>query len=232
MTFTRVTRAAPEHERGRSEGDIVGRMYRPRLFRENDPSRLHDLIERYAFGTLIAVFPTGELEISHVPFVLDRDVGSHGRLRTHVARANPIWKASIAASAVTAVFAGPHGFVSANWYEHPEEQVPTWNYAVVHARGTPAELDREGLTSLLDDLASQYEGDDQDAWRASRLSTDFRDGLLRQIAGLSIEITELTGKFKLSQNRSEIDRVRVLEALRHRGKEDDLAMAALMGGSR
>jgi transcriptional regulator len=203
-------------------------MYQPRLFREDDPSRLHGLIERHSFGTLIAVLPNGEPEISHLPFVLDRNVGPRGQLRTHVARANPIWKAGIAAPAVTAVFAGPHGFVSANWYEHPEEQVPTWNYAVVHARGTPTEMDRDGLISLLDDLSTKYEGDKKNAWRASRLTTDFRDGLLRQIVGLSIEITELSGKFKLSQNRSEVDRARVLEALRRRGREDDLAMVALM----
>jgi transcriptional regulator len=112
-------------------------MYQPRVFREDDRSRLHDLIERHAFGMLLVPSPDGSVEASHLPFHLDRNGGPHGCLTVHVARANPIWEGALASGRVTAVFTGPHAYVSPLWYEHPDEQVPTWNYAVVHARGVP-----------------------------------------------------------------------------------------------
>jgi transcriptional regulator len=203
-------------------------MYLPRTFREDKDEQLHDLIENYSFGTLIVALPNDELEISHVPFLLDRNSGTRGKLRLHVARANPIWKCALKAQRVTAVFSGPHAYVSANWYEHPSEQVPTWNYAIVHAEGTPAELGRDELIELLDDLSIFHEPNVEDAWRTSLLSPEFRDELLQQIVGLSIEVTVMRGKFKLSQNRSDSDRLSVIAGLERRMGPGDLELAKLM----
>lgn len=203
-------------------------MYKPRHFREEDSARLDDLIARHSFGTLIVATATGELDIAHVPVLFDRDVEGNARLRLHVAAANSIWRAALAAGRATVVFTGPHGYVSANWYETPTEQVPTWNYAVVHAHGTPGVMDRNGLLQLLDDLVSANEQSGPEAWSTSRLTTPLRDELLLQIVGVSIAVTSLEGKWKLSQNRAETDRLRVVDALRHRASPDDLELVALM----
>jgi transcriptional regulator len=204
------------------------RMYQPKAFREEDRTRLHLLIERHSFGTLIVPGASGELEIAHVPVALDRDATGKERLRLHVAMANPIWRAALAAGRVTVIFNGPHAYVSARFYEQPTEQVPTWNYAVVHAQGTPSRLVGEELVRLLDDLVAVHEGDGPEAWRTSLLDRAFLDELLAEIVGLSIEVTELTGKFKLSQNHSLADHARVVDALARRGGPDDLALVALM----
>jgi transcriptional regulator len=208
-------------------------VYQPRPFIESDVCRLHELIEAYAFGTLIVSDPQDGLEISHLPFVLDRDVGVHGRLRAHVARANPIWRTALATGRATAVFMGPHAHVSAAWYEAPSEQVPTWNYAVVHAHGSVHQLSTPELRQLLQSLASVYERPAGSAggvaWNMDQVDGEFVDVLLTQIVGLSIEIDRLQGKFKLSQNRSPTDRARVIAGLRERAHPDDLALAELMG---
>src|SRR5688572_28710499 len=126
-------------------------MYTPELFRERDTGRLHDLIDANPFGMLLAR-ADGTVEIAHVPFVLDRDAAPSGRLRVHVARANPIWKLAAAGRPLVAVFSGPHAYVSASWYEAPLEQVPTWNYAVVHAHGRAAgPMAKDELRELLAD---------------------------------------------------------------------------------
>jgi len=203
-------------------------MYQPRLFREEDPARLHELIDARSFGTLLAVGPGGEPEISHLPFLLDRDVGRFGRLRVHVARANPIWEIAMSAGRLTAIFAGPHAYVSPSWYEAPTEQVPTWNYAVVHAHGTPTEMNRDQLIELLDDLVAVNERGSTTPWNTGLLIPSLRDELLLEIVGLSVEITKLEGKFKLSQNRSAADRERVVAALCRRGTVDDAALVDLM----
>lgn len=203
-------------------------MYLPRAFREDDRETLHAFIERHAFAMLVIAPPNAELAIAHVPAVLDRAVGSHGRLRLHVAAANPIWRLALATGHATVILSGPHGYVSARWYETPTEQVPTWNYAVVRAECTPERLAGPELVTMLDDLVSVHEGAGPEAWSTRLLSPALRDALLLEIVGLALHITKLEGKLKLSQNRSEIDRARVVEGLAERGGADDLELVALM----
>ncbi|EYF02568.1 FMN-binding negative transcriptional regulator [Chondromyces apiculatus] len=133
-------------------------MYTPSLFREVDSARLFEVMEAHPFGTLVAQTQAGGLEISHLPFLVDRDVGARGRLRFHVARANPVWRAALDGGQVVAMFRGPHAYVSPRWYERPREQVPTWNYAVVHAHGrVEGPLDRAELRAMLEDMVANYE---------------------------------------------------------------------------
>jgi transcriptional regulator len=204
-------------------------MYLPKSFIERDPERVRAFIEAHAFGVLIVPGDGGELEITHIPFLFDHDAKPSGRLRAHVARANPIWKRAIDAPAVTVVFAGPHGYVSPSWYEHRTEQVPTWNYMTVHARGrAEGPCDHDESMALLDDLASYYERGMPAPWSAAELDPAFREDLLREIVVFSIRIDRLDAKFKLSQNRSLEDRARVIRAFEERGRADDLEMAAAM----
>jgi transcriptional regulator len=202
-------------------------VYLPKTFQAIDPAEIHGFIEAHSFGALIVPHGDGSVEIAHLPFLLDRNAGPHGGLRAHVARANPIWK--LAGRPATVVFSGPHGYVSARWYEHPREQVPTWNYMVVHAQGRlEAPMDRASLASLLDDLSSFHERGASEPWRMETLESDVREVLLDAIVGLTLPIERLEAKFKLSQNRSPEDRARVIRALRERGGPDDLAMLEWM----
>jgi transcriptional regulator len=187
-------------------------MYLPPLFREPDTSRLHDLIQAHPFGTLVIPSENGSVEIAHAPFVLDRDPAPLGQLRVHVAMRNPVWKLA-AERPVTAVFHGPDAYVSASWYEKPREQVPTWNYAVVHAHGRAAVMPPAELRRLLTDLTAIHEKDVVNPWSLESLDAALVDRLVQEIVGLTITIERLEGKFKLSQNRSVADRARVREAL-------------------
>src|SRR5262245_58942503 len=110
-------------------------MYLPRVFESTDRALICELIHAYSFATLVVARAAGDLEIAHLPFVFDSEVGPHGRLRAHVAVANPISELVVAGASATVIFQGPHAYVSPSWYEKPTEQVPTWNYAVIHARG-------------------------------------------------------------------------------------------------
>jgi transcriptional regulator len=205
-------------------------MYLPKVFEEKNEARIHDLIDALGgFGALVVGDGAGSLEISSLPFVLDRGVGRHGRLRAHVARANPIWKLAQHGCAATVIFSGPHGYVSPRWYESPREQVPTWNYMAVHASGRlEAPMDRAGLLALVDELSSRHEAGAPEPWRTADLEEALRDELLDAIVGLELRIDRLEAKVKMSQNRSPEDRARVMRALRERGGADDVAMATWM----
>jgi transcriptional regulator len=186
-------------------------LYLPELFAERDPAALHAFLDDNAFATLISPDPI-DPHITHVPLLLERGRGASGALLGHMARANPHWRRLEAQPDVLAVFHGPHAYVSPSWYAaHPS--VPTWNYAVVHVHGN-ARLMHESrdLEALVRRLVERHEGPRPQPWRME-LPADYQAGMLQGIVGFEIEITAITGKFKLSQNRPAVDRERVAAAL-------------------
>jgi transcriptional regulator len=203
-------------------------VFLPKVFVETRIERLHALMQAHSFGTLVV--PAEPLpEIAHVPFHLVRE-GAFGTLRAHVARANPVAKMAAVGAAAVAVFAGPHAYVTPRWYERRDEQVPTWNYAVVHAHGVLEPLGGPELHALLEDLSREHEGPIPDAWNPSELSPAFLAELEAQIVGFRLRIARIEGKYKLSQNRSPRDRAGVLEGLRERDAPGDRDVADLMDG--
>lgn len=204
-------------------------MYSPPAFAEENVPRLHDLMEREALGTLVVARGDFVPEVGHVPLLLDRQRGPHGTLRGHVARANPIWRSFEEGLPTLVIFRGPHAYVSPQWYGSRQE-VPTWNYAVVHARGVPRLTGKDDLLRLLTDLAARHEEGDS-KWTPDELDPDELEELMEEIVGFEVEIAALEGKFKLSQNRAESDRRRVIDALRRRARPADEGVARLMSGA-
>lgn len=201
-------------------------MYIPNAFAETDRERLHALIEAYDFATLITSSGAAPM-VSHLPFLLDRSAGPNGTLQAHMARANPHWQ-NFGGEALV-VFHGPHGYVSPTWYEPGRPAVPTWNYAVVHAYGTPRIVDDpQELRGQLEQLSARYEAGRSPAWTMDSQAPDYIDAMLNGIVGFEIPIARLDGKFKLSQNRSVADQLRVARALADGGSELDRALARLM----
>jgi len=136
-----------------------------------------------------------------------------------VARSNPHAQELEAATEVLAIFEGPHAYVSPGWYaNHPS--VPTWNYAVVHARGKARLLPPADLPPLLDRLSRIYEESLPAPWRMDSLPPDFAARMMQAVVGFEIVVDRLEGKFKLSQNRRGEDVEGVAAALRSRGEEE------------
>lgn len=121
-------------------------MYIPEHFKEASLERIAALIGGNSFGVLITA-PDGVPFVSHFPFIFDRGVASKGKLLCHMARANPQWRHFLSGGEVLAVFQGPHAYVSPSWYSSPG--VPTWNYAVVHARGKTRLIGSESELEVL-----------------------------------------------------------------------------------
>lgn len=202
-------------------------MYVPRHFSQDDTAVAHDLIRTNVFATLVTEI-SGRLDATHVPVVLDAERGTLGSLRFHLARANPTSKALADEREVLMVFTGPHTYISPDWYAN-ENLVPTWNYAVVHAYGTPRTVDETELRRLLDDItASQENGLAKKPWTTDKMPSDLVGKLCKAIVGFELPITELQGKWKLNQNRGSDDRAGVVSALEELGGESNLAVAGTM----
>lgn len=198
-------------------------FYVPRHFRVDDAAALERFVEAYGFCTLVSAGTDG-LWASHVPMRAVRGEGGGLRLEGHMARANGHWQALAQAGEALAIFEGPHGYVSPSWYAH-HPSVPTWNYAVVHARGQARILPPEALPGLLDRLSRQYEDGRPAPWRMGDLPADYTPKMLAAIVGFEIAVERLEGKFKLSQNRRPEDVEGVIAALEREGQEE---LAALM----
>ena len=186
---------------------------------------------------LIAVHPLGTwvtqgeggLIADHVPFLLDRDAGEHGTLVGHVARANPVWRTLGQGMESLVIFQGVQSYITPSWYAAKQEHgkvVPTWNYAVVHAHGTPrATQDRDWLRRLVGRLTDTHEASRAPPWAVTDAPADYIETMLAGIVGIEIPIARIVGKWKVSRNRPAADRQGVVDGLLAKGDEASVAMA-------
>lgn len=200
-------------------------MYIPPAFEQTDQNKLHEFIEANSFGLLISSHE-GEPFATHLPFLLERDAASSGRLIGHVARANPQWR-DLDGQTVLSVFSGPHAYVSPTWYGS-EDVVPTWNYVAVHVYGTCRVVhDPDELTSIVTAAVARFERSLPQPWSLDTTTTYFQKHV-RGIVGFRIEISRLEGKWKLNQNHSLERRERVMGALAASKDPDATEIARLM----
>jgi transcriptional regulator len=198
-------------------------MYIPTAFAVPDEARLLDFIDRYSFATLVTVHEQTPLA-THLPLLLDRE---RRLLLGHVARANPQWTSLESCGSALAIFTGPHGYVSPNWYEKTPA-VPTWNYTAVHVYGRATLIsDAPSLQQFLERLIQKYEAHLPRPW-SGELPEEYRSAMIQGIVGFEIAIDRLEGKFKLSQNRSAADQQGVVEHLRQLPGADRQELADFM----
>jgi transcriptional regulator len=207
-------------------------VYQPPHFIETNPAVLHALIRAHPLGLLISSGADGPAADA-VPFLLDTSVGARGRLRAHLAKANPqVRLLAESASPVLVVFQGVDSYVTPSWYETKRETgkvVPTWNYVIVQARGTARVIDdRTWLAEQIGELTSIHEAGRAEPWQVSDAPAPFIEAQLKGIAGIEIDITEISGKWKVSQNRPVADRAGVAEGLEATSKTAASDMARLV----
>ena len=191
-------------------------MYLPEHFRESRIDVLHAFVEQHPLATLVSNTAQG-LTANHLPLLWQvADDGSR-RLRGHVARGNPLWRQVERAAPVLAIFTGAQHYISPSWYPSKREDgrvVPTWNYATVHVHGTIQFIDDAAwLRAFVETLTDTHEPHTGERWRVSDAPATYLEGMLRAIVGLEIHVSQIEGKFKASQNRSEADRAGVASAL-------------------
>ncbi len=197
-------------------------MYLRPVFTETEPERIDALIRAHSFGLLVTHGDAGS-EATHLPFVLSRD-GGELLLEAHLAAANPQC-AALAGGAALAVFSGPHAYISPRWYE-AQPSVPTWDYVAVHVHGVLQPVTAaDDMRAMLDRLAEA----DPVGYATADQSDSYIAGMLRGIQAFRLRATRVQAQWKMSQNRSAEDRIRVAAALRGRGEDAvaDLIAATL-----
>ncbi len=194
-------------------------MYNPDHFRESDTEELISFIRSHPFGTLISPVAAGMPHITHIPFGVHQMAEGAYCLRAHLARANPHCAALEHGARALAIFMGPHAYVSPAWYT-VAPAVPTWNFSAVHVQGPVRLLSAEESLITLRALTAENEAHVGGSWSLDEQNPEYLARMVQGIVGFELQIELLEGKFKMSQNRSEADRVSICEALESRPISD------------
>jgi transcriptional regulator len=205
-------------------------VYEPPLHRNENLPELHALIKERVFGLLISNGAEG-LIANSVPFVLDTAASKLGVLKVHLARANPQWRDLQEQPDALVVFQGHDHYITPSWYATKQETgkvVPTWNYTMVQAKGRAKVMDEAWLGQQIVELTQALEQRREQPWAVGDAPADFIAMQRRAIVGLEIEILDIRGKWKTSQNRNAADRAGVVSGLDALGDEDSRAMSGLV----
>jgi transcriptional regulator len=193
-------------------------LYIPKAHLVEDRNFLHDFMDEYSFVDLVTTSPT--LRITHIPVILDRISGAYGKILGHISRQNPQSQTFDGSHTAVIVFRGPHGYISPAWYAKTDV-VPTWNFAVVHATGRPSAItEKNDLHDLLARLIDKFEKYLGFGYDFSKLPDSYISPMMGGIVGFEMRIDSLEGKFKLGQERSEVDKQSLLDHLRQAARRE------------
>lgn len=184
-------------------------MYVPSYFSEQDETRIFEFIDEVAVGTLITAGAAGlmanEVPLLHQP--------GENRLWGHLARPNKQLLELAEVDEVLINFTGPTGYISPNWYR-TAGLVPTWNFMTVQVRGRPVmHDDMEEVLDIVRRLSEKHESQFESPWTLDKVEPEQLEKMLSVIVGFHIEIEDVRGKFKLSQNRNGVDHASVIAGL-------------------
>jgi transcriptional regulator len=189
-------------------------MYVPHHFALEDLDEIRELVRAVHVGQLVTVGPDGAPDASLLPVLWEGD-----ELVVHVARANEHWRRIADGSPGLVVVTGPDAYISPRWYASKREHgrvVPTWNYSAVHLAGpVTVHDDAEWVRTAVTRLTKHHEQRiaDGERWQVGDAPERFLAGQLKAIVGVSMTVTRVEAKAKLSQNRSEADQRGVVEGL-------------------
>lgn len=190
-------------------------------FRAEERARHIEFARDRGFGVL-ALSTDGVPLLSHVPFLLSED-GLVVEL--HLVRSNPIVRALGAPKAVKIAVQGPDGYISPDWYE-VEDQVPTWNYVAVHLTGQLELRPQDELLDLLNRQSTFYEERllPKPPWDTGKMSDEALTKMMRMIVPCRMQVEEVQGTWKLSQNKPDDVRLRASEQVASSGIGSELSV--------
>lgn len=183
-------------------------MYIPNHFHFRDDAEKIAFMKRYSFATIITI--KNNIPIAtQLPFYID-DRDDALVLISHFALANE--QANYIEEGTSLVlFTEPHAYISPGHYER-RESVPTWDYIAVHAYGKARIIEEEtAKEKVLERMINVYEPGYLQQWNS--LSGEFKTKMMRGIVAFELEVTALQGQKKLSQNKTDSEKQRIIDYL-------------------
>jgi transcriptional regulator len=181
-----------------------------------DVEAARSIVRTHPFATLV----TRDLRATHMPSLVDEEADGLTIL-SHVARADPV--AGSLDGPILAIFHGPHGYVSASWYE--SDTIPTWNHVTLHVRGTPQRLD--DALPVVRRTVDHFEAAAEEPWSLERMGETSRE-MADKVVAFRLRAESWHLEAKLSQDKPEAEQVRVLAGFERDRVYANPALAAAM----
>jgi len=198
-------------------------MYIPEFNRLTDRNEIVDFMKQFSFATIISA--RNNLPVATpLPFLInikDEQI----ILTSHFAKANDQWK-DIENNQVLIIFSEPHAYISPVNYDKVLN-VPTWNYISVHAYGKGKLItESEKVAEILEATIDTYEGAYRQQW--DNFPEEYKSKMTKGIVAFEIVVTEVKAKKKLSQNRSEEEKQRIIKSLSESEDSNERQIATYM----
>ena len=190
------------------------------LFAVDDPDFVQRLVRDNPWGILVSA-NLGTLVASHYPILVDEEA-EELTILTHLGKPDDELH-GLGDGEILVIVQGPHGYVSPSWYPPDPNNVPTWNFIVAHLYGVPQILDEQENLNVLERLTEHFE---REVPEPASLDPGAAPGIARRTVGIRIPISRFDCKRKLSQNKDEATRRRVIDALRRPGSYNHPELAA------
>lgn len=198
-------------------------MYIPKINLATDKDEIVAFMKQFCFATIITA--KDNLPVAtHLPFLVTIK-NNNVILTAHFAKANEQWK-DIEHNKVLVIFSEPHAYISPKNYEK-ELNVPTWNYISIHAYGqgkliTATEKTFEVLEATIDNFETSY----RQQW--DNFPEEYKLKMANGIVAFEILVTDLQAKKKLSQNRSDIEKQKIIDTLSKSNDTNEQLIAEYM----
>ncbi|MDR1077073.1 MAG: FMN-binding negative transcriptional regulator [Propionibacteriaceae bacterium] len=182
-------------------------MYVPERF-EMPPQDVRRRLRQIRQGNLVTVDPaSGRPCASLLPWAW---ADGPERLLTHLGRANPQWRHDGGEALV--IIDGDHATVAAEWEQDhaPDARCPGLDYETVHVWGR---LRADDSQAAVFDSWERLQAAHQLGSPLDQLDRDWLERVARATVAVTIEITDVQAKSKLSQNQSSGDVERIAAGL-------------------
>lgn len=198
-------------------------MYIPKHYLKNDREEIIRFLKKYSFATIITVKDNFQTA-THLPFVVT-ETENDIILTSHFAKANMQWN-EIAENNVLVIFTEPHAYISPKHYDS-EMNVPTWNYIAIHVYGKGRLItEKEQSFAILDKMIDNFEKEYKTQW--DKLPMNYKEKMLNGIVSFQIIVTDIQPKKKLSQNKKEIERQRIILSFEKSNDNNEKSIAEFM----
>ncbi|MGB0887673.1 MAG: FMN-binding negative transcriptional regulator [Vicingaceae bacterium] len=180
-------------------------MYTPKHYKNENINDAIAFIERFNFGVMISTKSDKPIA-THLPFVVSKK-NNKIILTSHFAKANE-QAIDIEEKEILTIFSEPHAYISPKFYDK-KQNVPTWNYIAVHTYGKVEIIrDEKNVFLVLEQMISNFDSAYLKQW--NDLSFNYKSKMAKGIIAFKITIDEIQFKEKLSQNKTEKERQKII----------------------
>lgn len=198
-------------------------MYIPKVNIATDQEETVAFMKQFSFATIITSKDNVPIA-THLPFLVSQREDKV-ILTSHFAKANKHWEMLTKQQSLV-IFSEPHAYISPKNYDH-ELNVPTWNYISVHAYGNGKLItETDQMIAVLEATIDNYEIAYKQQWNS--LPEDFKSKMIKGIVAFEIVVTDLQAKKKLSQNRTDTEREKIIDTLSKSNDSNERSIADYM----